>query len=166
MTAATSDAPSLPSMGRACPRRDPGAAKLGEAQPNMASGAWTGESRGGVKPARPPARNRRHLPGNRLARDILATMERDFMPIHPNDVLGADLIAVVNRLLARGARHLANAPGWRRAKPFPSPEYNVILARAAYVALLKLLDCIEPGLSKRAPTGSPPSIPPADGAVR
>jgi hypothetical protein len=158
MTIASSVAHSLPSMGRA--------AELGEAQPNLASGACPGESRGGVKPPPRSAQRPRPFPGRRLARDIFATMERDFMPIHPDDILGPEMIATVNRLLARGARYLANAPGWWRAKPFPASGPTTPLARDAYVALLKLLDCIEPRLSRRAPIGSPGSPTPADETLR
>jgi hypothetical protein len=82
-------------------------------------------------------------------------MERDFMPIHPDDILGPEIIAGVNRLHARGARYLADAPAWWRAKPFPAADRGATLARAAYVALLKLLNCIDPALIAKAPPGLP-----------
>ena len=93
--------------------------------------------------SRLPPRHLNLRPG-RFAREVLRCLEDDFLPMAPDDPVPPDLLGKVNRLLVRGGRLLAHAPGWQRAKPFPAGVTGYFRARTAVVALMKLLYRADP----------------------
>ena len=87
---------------------------------------------------------RLNLRPGRFAREIFRCLERDFLPLEPDDRVPPELLARVNRLLIRGGRLLAHAPGWQRARPFPAGIEGYFRARTAVIALMKLLYRADP----------------------
>ena len=121
MTHASVAKPLLPSAGEGGRRPDEGgpqSARKGDAHPS------------------PQPR-----PGRRLRHDIVRFCSQDFGAIEPYGPVPAELLAKANRLLLRGGRTLARAPGWQRAQPFPPGSWY---GRQVMIALLKLAYRIDP----------------------
>jgi len=96
------------------------------------------------RPDRPTAHPMRYIgarAARRLRHDIIRFFSTGFRPIEPYDIVPPDLLAAANRLIVRGARMLAHAHVYERAKPFPPGDH---LGRTVAIALLKLAYRIDP----------------------
>ena len=96
------------------------------------------------RPQRPTPHPMRYIgppTARRLRHRIIRFFSTGFRPIGPYDIVPPNLLAAANHLIVRGARLLAHAHVYERAKPFPPGDH---LGRTVAIALLKLAYRIDP----------------------